>query len=70
MRLLVQCLDTGRFLVPSVECGAAYVSSLREAGGGVISDVEHAVQLVHDYSYFDQHLQIVDLDRLGTVSDY
>jgi len=71
MRLLVQCVETGRFLVPSpLGFEPEWVSSLREAGGGVMTDGERAVKLIHDYSEFDQSCIVVDLDRLGTENDY
>lgn len=47
-----------------------WVSSLREAGGGVVSDVETAVQLVEDNCEFEDQPILIDLDRLGTANDY
>ncbi len=44
--------------------------SLREAGGGVISDLDTARQLFDDVCDFDDAPVVVDLDRLGTVNDY
>ena len=71
MRLLVQSTVTGRFLVPSPEGGEpTWVRSLREAGGGVVSDLEAAHQLVIDCLDVDDYAQVVDLDRLGTAEDY
>jgi hypothetical protein len=71
MRLLVQSLATGRFLVPSLEDGQpVWVVSLREAGGGVVDDPESAQQLVQDCCDFDDEPTVVDLDRLGTSNDY
>lgn len=71
MRLIIQSLGTGRFLCPSLDDGTPeWVASLREAGGGVVPDLESAFQLVEDYAEFDDCLVVVDLDRLGTVSDY
>lgn len=43
--------------------------SLREAGGGVVPDVEAAMQLIEDLD-FDDAPQVVDLDILGTANDY
>jgi hypothetical protein len=43
---------------------------LREAGGGVFTDGDQAVQLIHDYSEFDQSCIVIDLDRLGSEVDY
>lgn len=71
MRLVIQSLTTGRFLCPSLDGGEPnWVASLREAGGGVISDIEQAEQLFHDCCDFDDGAVLVDLDRLGTVNDY
>lgn len=70
-RLLVQSLNTGRFLCPSMDGSEPqWVALLREAGGGVVSDVEQAHQLVEDCCDFDDQAVIVDLDRLGTLNDY
>ena len=50
MRLLVLFLATGRFLVPSLEDGTPeWVASLRDSGGGVVSDPDTAVQLLEDH---------------------
>lgn len=71
MRLLVQSTITGRFLVPSPEGGEPmWVRSLREAGGGVVSDLETAHQLVVDCLDVDDYAQVIDLERLGTSEDY
>jgi len=70
-RFLVQSLTTGKFLCPDIEGGEpVWIASLREAGGGVVSDVETAMQLVHDNCDFDDQPVLIDLDRLGTVHDY
>jgi hypothetical protein len=47
-----------------------WVKSLREAGGGVITDIDMVHQLFEDYCDFDVGAVLVDLDRLGTVNDY
>lgn len=71
MRLLVQSLTTGRFLAPSLDDGQPeWVASLREAGGGVVGDMDAAIQLVEDNCDPEDRPQIIDLDRLGTVNDY
>jgi len=71
MRLLVQSLTTGRFLAPSLDDGQPeWVASLREAGGGVVGDMDAAIQLVEDHCDPEDRPQVVDLDRLGTVNDY
>ncbi|NPC57013.1 hypothetical protein [Caenimonas soli] len=70
-RLLVQSASTGRFLCPSLEDGQPeWVVSLREAGGGVVADVETAYQLVLDNCEPDDQPILIDLDRLGTFNDY
>ena len=70
MRLLVQSCDTGRFLVPDLEGGAEWVPSLRDAGAGVLDDVEHALQVAQEWAELGERVQLVDLDRLDTVDDY
>lgn len=71
MRLLVQSLDTGRFLVPdAIGGGADWCSSLREAGGGVLDDPEAALQVAQEFAELGERVQVVDLDRLGTADDY
>jgi|GEM_PF-732463 len=71
MRLLIQSLTTQRFLCPSMDGGEpVWVSSLREAGGGVVSDIETAHQLVQDNCEFEDQPILIDLDRLGTINDY
>ena len=70
-RLLIQSASTGRFLCPSLSDGQPeWVTSLREAGGGVFSDVETAHELVRDHCDFDDMPILIDLDRLGTANDY
>lgn len=70
-RFLVQSLETGKFLCPDLEGGEpVWVSSLQLAGGGVVDDVETALQLAQDNCDYDDQPIIIDLDRLGTVNDY
>lgn len=71
MRLLVQSLATGRFLCPSAEDGQpTWVASLREAGGGVVSELDSAHQLLQDCCDLEDQPVVIDLDRLGTANDY
>lgn len=71
MRLLIQSQSTGRFLAPSLEDGQPeWVSSLKEAGGGVVFDLEAAHQLMQDWCDLEDLPQLIDLDRLGTAQDY
>lgn len=71
MRLLIQSRATGQFLCPSLSGGEPeWVGSLREAGGGVVRDVDTAHQLVQDHCDPEDCPQLVDLDRLGTSDDY
>ena len=71
MRLLIQSQSTGRFLAPSLEDGQPeWVSSLKEAGGGVVFDLEAAHQLMQDWCDLEDNPQLIDLDRLGTANDY
>lgn len=71
MRLLIQSSVTGRFLAPALDGGQPeWVVSLKEAGGGVVADMETAIELVGEYADLEDRPQIVDLDRLGTANDY
>lgn len=71
MRLLIQSLNTGRFLAPFMDGGEpGWVSSLREAGGGVVQDMDQAAQLFEDCCDFEDQAIVIDLDRLGTANDY
>lgn len=70
-RYLIQSMNTGRFLAPCTEGGEpVWVSSLRDAGGGVVADMEMIAQLVEDCCDFEDQAIVIDLDRLGTVNDY
>lgn len=69
-RLIIQSKATGRFLAPSLSDGQpTWFTSLREAGGGVVSDIADAMQLMEDLD-FDDMPQVVDLEILGTSNDY
>jgi hypothetical protein len=70
MRLLIQSKATGRFLVPCDDGGVDWVGNLKQAGGGVLADIETALQIIEDHADFDDLPHIVDLDRLGTENDY
>lgn len=71
MRLIIQSMTTGKFLCPSLDGGEpVWTKNLRDAGGGVVSDIETAQQLFEDNCDFDDGAVLVDLDRLGTVNDY
>jgi hypothetical protein len=71
MRLIVQSLATGKFLCPSSSDGSPeWVVSLRESGGGVVTDFDLFGQWVMDHCDHDDLPQVIDLDRLGTVNDY
>jgi hypothetical protein len=64
-------MNTGRFLVPSMDGNEPeWVPSLRESGGGVVSDMESAAQLFQDCCEFEDQAIVIDLDRLGTSNDY
>lgn len=70
-RLLIQSRSTGRFLAPSLTDGQPeWVVSLREAGGGLVKDLETAHQLVQEWCEPDDQPQLIDLDRVGTADDY
>lgn len=69
-RYLIQSTTTGRFLVPDADNQPAWVTSLREAGGGVLDDPETCFQIISDHCDFEDFAQVIDLDRLGTPNDY
>jgi hypothetical protein len=70
-RYLVQSAVTGRFLCPSPRGDEpVWVRSLREAGGGVITDLDACHMLIIDNCDPDDRAFVVDLERLGTVNDY
>lgn len=71
MRFVVQSLETGRFLCPSLLDGQPeWVRSLREAGGGVVTDKEAALAMAIEYAEHGEDVTVIDLDRLGTADDY
>jgi hypothetical protein len=70
-RYLIQSMNTGHFLVPSPEDGQpTWINSLRDAGGGVVDDMERVHQLFQDWCEFEDQAIVIDLDRLGTRTDY
>ena len=69
-RLIIQSRTTGRFLAPGEDGQPQWVSSLRDAGGGVLDDPETCIQLMVDHCDFEDSPEIVDLDRIGTNEDY
>lgn len=70
MRLLIQSKTTGRFLVPTDSGDVEWISNLKQAGGGVLHDIETALQIIEDHADFEDLPHIIDLDRLGTENDY
>jgi hypothetical protein len=68
-RLLIQSLATGMFLAPDDLGQPDWVMSLRDAAGGVCSDVERVHQLIDDWCDFDDQPVCIDLDCLGTSND-
>jgi len=70
-RYIIQSLMTGRFLVPAADGGdPRWSRSLRDSGGGVLTDPEMAAQILADNADSDDRAILIDLDRLGTVNDY
>lgn len=70
-RLLIQSRATGRFLAPSPEDNQpVWMTSLRNAGSGVLEDIERVAQLLQDHTEPEDLAQVIDLDRLGTPNDY
>jgi hypothetical protein len=70
-RLIIQSMNTGRFLCASPKGDEPiWVSSLRDAGGGVVRDMDSVAQLFEDNCDVEDQAIVIDLDRLGTASDY
>lgn len=70
-RLLIQSRATGRFLAPNPEDNQPYwVVGLRQAGSGVLEDLDRIAQLMQDHTEAEDLAQVIDLDRLGTANDY
>lgn len=70
-RLLIQSRATGRFLCPDPEDNQpVWVVGLRQAGPGVMDDMDRIAQLMQDHTDYEDLAQVIDLDRLGTVNDY
>lgn len=69
-RYLIQSTRTGRFMVPDEDNQPTWVTSLKEAGVGVLDDPETCFQIIADHCDFDDCAQVIDLDRLGTLNDY
>lgn len=70
-RYLVQSESTGYFLAPSIIDGTPeWVRCLREAGGGVVFDIESAQAMAVEYAERGESVVVVDIDRLGTINDY
>lgn len=70
-RYVIQSASHGCFLIADPEGGEPmWVSQLQQAGGGVTGDPERIAQLLADHCDAEDFPQVVDLDRLGTASDY
>ena len=69
-RLIVQSLATGKLLVPGEDGQPEWKTCLRTAGIGVFQEFERAAQLIEDWCDTDDRSQVIDLDRIGTLSDY
>lgn len=64
MRLIVQSLETGRFLAPGEDGQPEWMLSLVRASGGIVDDPERAFQLAQDWAEHGESVEIVDLDSL------
>lgn len=70
-RYLVQSESTGCFLAPSIIDGTPeWVRRLRDAGGGVVFDLESAQAMAIEYAERGESFFVVDIDRLGSAFDY
>jgi hypothetical protein len=63
-RLIVQSLATGCFLVPGAHTEVTWERALSDAGGGIVPDMQFAVQLLRDHCDLDDEAVIVDLDAV------
>lgn len=66
-RLIVQSLDTGKFLAPDADMEPRWFVSLLDASGGVVDDPERAFQLAEDWADSGEHVQIIDLDTFDAA---
>jgi hypothetical protein len=64
MRLLVQSISTGRFLVPGEFGSPVWERDLSQCGGGIVDDTEHASKLIVDHCDCDDLAVVVDLDQV------
>jgi hypothetical protein len=69
-RFLIQSRASGKFLAGLDGDAPIWVADLREAGGGVLDDMDAVTALVVDHCDFDEFPFVIDLDRLGTFNDY
>ena len=70
-RYVIQSASHGRFLAADPEGGEPiWVSLLSQAGGGVTDDLERIAQLVGDCCDAEDFPRVIDLDVLGTASDF
>lgn len=66
-RLIVQNVDTGRFLAPDQDMEPRWFVSLLDAAPGVVDDEERAFQLAQDWAQIGERVQIIDLDSFDSI---
>lgn len=68
-RYLIQSANTGKFLVMGADGEPDWITNLRDAGSGVVTDLDLIPQLIEDNCDFDDAPIVINLDILGTVND-
>ena len=61
MRLIVQSLARGAFLIPG-QFGPEWEVNLGLAGGGIVPDEDHASRLIYEHCDWDDKPVIINLD--------
>ena len=67
MKLLIQSLASGAFLVPDENNQPCWVNDFAAAGCGVLDDFDNAAQMIIEYCDFDDRAQIVDLEAIFNI---
>lgn len=67
MKLLIQSLASGAFLVPDENNQPCWVIDLNQCACGVLDDYDNAVQMIIEYCDFEHRAQIVDLEAIFNI---
>lgn len=67
MKLLIQSLTTGAFLIPDENNQPCWVIDLNQCCCGVLDDFDNAAQMIVEYCDFEDKAQIVDLEAIFNI---